>query len=83
MRLMIVENHYRAEWEWDDARMPRAAERLERWRVAGRGNGALDEVRVALDDDLDTPAAVAAIDRAAAAGEGVTAATDLLGVDLS
>ena len=32
------------------------------------GDGALDEVRAALDDDLDTPRAVAAIDAAAAAG---------------
>ena len=38
-------------------------------------------VRAALDDDLDTPGAVAAIDAAAAAGEGVSAAAALLGVD--
>ena len=54
--------------------MPAAADRLERWRRRGRGRRpALDEVRAALDDDLDTPAAVAAIDAAAAAGEGVVA----------
>jgi L-cysteine:1D-myo-inositol 2-amino-2-deoxy-alpha-D-glucopyranoside ligase len=83
IRLMIVENHYRNEWEWDEDRMPRAAERLERWRAGGEGDGALDEVRDALDDDLDTPRAVAAIDRAAAKGLGVAAAASLLGVDLS
>ena len=55
IRLMIVENHYRTAWEWDDTRMPRAAERLERWRAAGEGDGALEAVRAALDDDLDTP----------------------------
>ena len=71
---MLVENHYRTAWEWDETRMPRAAERLERWRAAGEGDGALEEVRAALDDDLDTPAAVDAIDRAAAAGQGVGAA---------
>jgi L-cysteine:1D-myo-inositol 2-amino-2-deoxy-alpha-D-glucopyranoside ligase len=80
IRLMIVENHYRTEWEWDDTRMPRAAERLERWRTAGRGTGALDEVRSRLDDDLDSPGAVAAIDAAAAAGEGVDQAAALLGI---
>jgi L-cysteine:1D-myo-inositol 2-amino-2-deoxy-alpha-D-glucopyranoside ligase len=63
--------------------MPRAAERLERWRAGGEGDGALDEVRDALDDDLDTPRAVAAIDSAAAKGLGVAAAASLLGVDLS
>ena len=39
IRLMIVENHYRTAWEWDDTRMPRAAERLERWRAAGPRRG--------------------------------------------
>jgi L-cysteine:1D-myo-inositol 2-amino-2-deoxy-alpha-D-glucopyranoside ligase len=83
IRLMIVENHYRTEWEWDEGRMPRAAERLERWRAGGEGDGALDEVRAALDDDLDTPGAVAAIDIAAQSGLGVSSAASLLGVDLA
>jgi L-cysteine:1D-myo-inositol 2-amino-2-deoxy-alpha-D-glucopyranoside ligase len=82
IRLMIVENHYRTAWEWDDTRMPRAAERLERWQAAGAGDGALDEVRGRLDDDLDAPGAIAAIDEAAAAGEGVSAAAALLGIVL-
>jgi len=83
VRTMIVENHYRTPWEWDDTRMPRAAERLDRWRAAGEGEGALDEVRTALDNDLDAPSAVEAIDRAAAAGEGVSRAAALLGVELT
>jgi L-cysteine:1D-myo-inositol 2-amino-2-deoxy-alpha-D-glucopyranoside ligase len=58
IRTMIVENHYRTAWEWDDTRMPRAAERIERWRSAGEGDGGQEAVRAALDDDLDTPAAV-------------------------
>jgi L-cysteine:1D-myo-inositol 2-amino-2-deoxy-alpha-D-glucopyranoside ligase len=80
IRLMIVENHYRTEWEWDETRMPRAAERLERWRATGRGEGGLDAARAALDDDLDTPGAIAAIDEAAARGEGVSAAAAVLGI---
>ncbi|MET0902232.1 MAG: cysteine--tRNA ligase [Acidimicrobiales bacterium] len=80
IRLMIIENHYRTSWEWDDTRMPRAAERLERWREAGEGDGGLEAVREALDDDLDAPAAIAAIDGAAASGGGVSAAAALLGV---
>jgi L-cysteine:1D-myo-inositol 2-amino-2-deoxy-alpha-D-glucopyranoside ligase len=82
IRLVLVENHYRTGWEWDDSRMGRAAQRLERWRAAGPGDGALDEVRAALDDDLDTPAAVAAIDAAADAGEGIGTAAALLGIAL-
>ena len=80
VRLAIVANHYRANWDWHDDLMPEAAERLERWRRAGAGDGALEAVRHALDTDLDTPAAVAAIDAAAAAGRGVSAAVALLGV---
>ena len=80
IRLMIVENHYRTPWEWDDTRMPRATERLERWRAAGEGDGAIEAVREALDDDLDAPAAIAAIDAAAASGAGVSEAAALLGV---
>jgi hypothetical protein len=60
--------------------MPRAAERLARWEAAGPGDGGLDEARAALDDDLDAPAAIAAIDAAAAAGQGVSAAAALLGI---
>jgi L-cysteine:1D-myo-inositol 2-amino-2-deoxy-alpha-D-glucopyranoside ligase len=82
IRLLLVENHYRTAWEWDDTRPARAAERLERWRAAGEGDGGLAEVRAALDDDLDTPTAVAALDAAAAAGQGVSAGAELLGVVL-
>ncbi|MET0729079.1 MAG: cysteine--tRNA ligase [Acidimicrobiales bacterium] len=82
IRLMIVENHYRTSWEWDVSRMPRAAQRLDDWRRAGPGAGGLDEVRVRLDDDLDTSGAVAEIDAAAAAGSGVSAAAALLGIQL-
>ena len=82
IRLGIVTNHYRTEWEWNDELMPAAAARLERWLAAGPGEGALGEVRAALDDDLDSPAAVAAIDAAVERGEGVSQAALLLGVDL-
>jgi L-cysteine:1D-myo-inositol 2-amino-2-deoxy-alpha-D-glucopyranoside ligase len=82
IRLGVVEHHYRDSWEWDETIMPRAAARLDRWVAAGPGDGALAEVRAALDDDLDTPTAVAAIDRAAEAGQGVSAAAALLGVEV-
>jgi L-cysteine:1D-myo-inositol 2-amino-2-deoxy-alpha-D-glucopyranoside ligase len=82
IRLTLVANHYRESWEWTDAMMPAASERLERWHAAGQGDGALDEVRAALDADLDTVAAVTVIDTAAERGEGVSSAAGLLGIDL-
>jgi len=39
-------------------------------------------VRAALDDDLDTPRALDAVDAAVASGHGVSAAAALLGVKL-
>ncbi len=95
IRLAILDQHYRTSWEWDDSMMPRAAARLDRW-LAGAGDAptntatdapadvkGLAEVRDALDDDLDTPAALAAVDDAVARGEGVHTASALLGVDLT
>jgi L-cysteine:1D-myo-inositol 2-amino-2-deoxy-alpha-D-glucopyranoside ligase len=85
IRLGIVEHHYRTEWEWDDDLMPRSAKRLDAWRGARGGTGGddvLTEVRTALDDDLDTPRAVAAIDDAVDRGRDVRPAAALLGVNL-
>ncbi len=81
IRLACVGHHYRDSWEWHGDLMPTADERLHRWVAAGAGSGALDEVRRALDEDLDTPGAVAAVDAAAARGVGVSQAAALLGVD--
>lgn len=83
IRLMLLSRHYRAPWHWNPDLLPVAARRLESWRRAGPGNGALDDVRAALDNDLDTPSALAAIDRAASAGQGVSSAAALLGVALA
>jgi L-cysteine:1D-myo-inositol 2-amino-2-deoxy-alpha-D-glucopyranoside ligase len=80
VRLAIISHHYRQSWEWFDHLMPEAAERVERWRSVGPGDAALDEVRAALDNDLDTGEAMAAIDDAAGAGRGVSQAAALLGV---
>ena len=82
VRLAILAHHYRTSWEWNDELMPEAGARLDAWRAAGEGEAALAAVRAALDDDLDGPAALAAIDGAAAAGHGVSAAARLLGVAL-
>src|SRR5262245_36418081 len=85
VRLGVIAHHYRHPWEWEADVMPAAAARLARWQGAGvdDGGAALGAVRAALDDDLDTPAAIAAVDEAAAAGRSVARAAALLGVDLS
>ena len=85
IRLAVVSHHYRGEWDWTEDLMPESAERLDRWQAAGRAGGpggqaTLEAVRDALDDDLDTPSAVAVIDAAAGRGRDVTAAAALLGV---
>jgi L-cysteine:1D-myo-inositol 2-amino-2-deoxy-alpha-D-glucopyranoside ligase len=88
IRLACVAHHYRDSWSYHDDLLPQAAERLDRWVAGGTVPGASDseralaEVRAALDADLDTPAAVAAIDDAVARGEAVTSAAALLGVQL-
>ena len=84
IRLGLIEHHYRTEWEWDDGLIDRNVERLTAWRSAADGTAGdvLDAVRQRLDDDLDTPGAVAAVDAAAAAGERTLDAAALLGVEL-
>ncbi len=73
IRLALLAHHYRADWEWTDGVLEEAVERLARWRAAvSRPDGPsadalLAEVRTALADDLDSPAALAAVDRWAAA----------------
>ena len=92
LRLAILAHHYRSDWEWTDAALDEAGHRLSRWREWGsgapRGSAALAEpLRAALARDLDTPAAIAAVDAAIATGIPATAGDvdavhALLGVDL-
>jgi len=73
IRLVLLANHYRSDWEYTEAALVEAQARLDRWRkavAAGSGPDAtatIDAVRAALRDDLDAPAALAAIDEWAAA----------------
>ncbi|MBV9024058.1 MAG: cysteine--1-D-myo-inosityl 2-amino-2-deoxy-alpha-D-glucopyranoside ligase [Streptomycetaceae bacterium] len=69
IRLALLAHHYRADWEWTDGVLEEAVARLGRWRSAvSRPDGpcadaVVEEIRAALADDLDAPAALAAVDR--------------------
>jgi L-cysteine:1D-myo-inositol 2-amino-2-deoxy-alpha-D-glucopyranoside ligase len=86
IRLGLIEHHYRTEWEWDDGLMERNEARLAQWKSAAQvgssqGDSALlTDVRSALDNDLDTPSAVALVDAAAKNGVAVGDSARLLGV---
>ena len=80
IRLAVVSHHYRTDWDWHSRLLPDATRTLATWRASGMGDGALREVRGCLDDDLDTPGAVRAIDEAVQRGEAVSEAAALLGL---
>ena len=93
IRAYLLGHHYRTAFEWSAAAMARAAERARYWRGALGGQAqqlkepALDPAshaeafHAAMQDDLDTPTALNALDRLAKdivgakeAGRDVTAA---------
>ena len=69
IRLALLAHHYRSDWEWTEAGLAAARERLALWRratVLGAGPEAapvMDRMREVLSDDLNAPLALAAIDR--------------------
>jgi len=85
IRLALISNHYRREWEWTSSSMTYSLAKLESWSAAKNGDGTagLAEVRSALDDDLNAPAAVEVLDQAAAAGHSIKSSAKLLGIDLN
>jgi L-cysteine:1D-myo-inositol 2-amino-2-deoxy-alpha-D-glucopyranoside ligase len=85
VRLALLGEHYREDWEWRDELLLRAQSRLATWRstlTATRACSVIDDVRAALDDDLDCPSALDVIDDAAQAGYSVASAAALLGITL-
>ncbi len=69
VRLALLAHHYRSDWEWTDADLERAQERLGSLRHAvslpagAATEGVVAEVREALAEDLDAPRALAALRR--------------------
>jgi L-cysteine:1D-myo-inositol 2-amino-2-deoxy-alpha-D-glucopyranoside ligase len=97
IRLALLAEHYRSDWEWTDAKLVTAQERLARWNAWAASattndddtllDTLLDALRTTLANDLDSPAALLLIDESIAAGIPVTATTiagvaALLGVTL-
>jgi L-cysteine:1D-myo-inositol 2-amino-2-deoxy-alpha-D-glucopyranoside ligase len=107
IRLLLLDHHYRSDWEYNADGLNKATRRLQRWRdtVSGAGNAAavpgstqagqrasrlVAELRTALADDLDAPAALVAVDEWVRQADGdqqaaalVSQAVDaLLGVHL-
>ena len=72
IRLALLDQHYRTNWEWTPELLARAVERLSLWRAAFAADtgpaafSVLERVRNVLADDLWAPKALAAIDRWAA-----------------
>ena len=68
IRLALLAHRYSDDWEWFDAELAAAEDRLALWREAVRRATAPDAealvaaIRAALSDDLDAPTALAAID---------------------
>ena len=69
IRLALLSQHYRTDWEWTDAHLAEAQKRLEIWRSAMSVNtgpsadATVQRVRELIADDLDTPGALDAVDR--------------------
>jgi L-cysteine:1D-myo-inositol 2-amino-2-deoxy-alpha-D-glucopyranoside ligase len=84
VRLALLDHHYRLDWIWTEGELAAAETRLVAFaerRGSHDATGLLDDVRAALDEDLDAPSALAAID-AAPSGTDVSPALALLGVTI-
>ena len=67
IRLALLSQHYRGDWEWTDDLLAEARKRLARWSEAVAFGGpdastTIAEVRDRLASDLDAPGALAAVD---------------------
>jgi L-cysteine:1D-myo-inositol 2-amino-2-deoxy-alpha-D-glucopyranoside ligase len=80
IRLAILGQRYRENWEWTDALLTTAQDRLARWLawaahpIEGASDALAGALREALAHDLDTPEALAAVDSRIAEGDVATSA---------
>ncbi len=79
IRAAVFAHHYRTEWEWDETELVLATDRVERWKSASGEEAGIEQVRAALDNDLDTPTALDILDKVVADGKSVHDAGALLG----
>jgi L-cysteine:1D-myo-inositol 2-amino-2-deoxy-alpha-D-glucopyranoside ligase len=88
VRAYLLEHRYRDPWSFSDDELAAVVERTKRWRAAAVGGGVDEDgeqaVLAAIDDDLDTPAALSRLDDLAEAGQGTSLrrAATVLGLDL-
>lgn len=68
IRVALLAHHYREDWEWSDADIAGARQRVEAWRrallvaQAPPAGPVLEAVRTRLADDLDAPGALRLVD---------------------
>lgn len=96
IRLALLDHGWHDDWEWTDADLTAATQRLERWRSWAAlapdnegytdGDTVLEWLRLTLADNLNTPAALQAVDHAVVSFRADALAVDaidaLLGIDL-
>lgn len=93
IRLTLLAQHYRTDWEYRTPQLSSAAQRWQRWQDAVHGAGDSDEsaavqaLRDAVADDLDTPRALAVVDdwsRRPGRGRAIVPAVSaLLGIEIA
>ena len=76
IRRYLLSHHYRSSWSHDERALLEAGAALKRWADASQRRehdpGLAREFEAAMEDDLDTPRALAALDAAAERGAGAT-----------
>ncbi|WP_313814601.1 cysteine--1-D-myo-inosityl 2-amino-2-deoxy-alpha-D-glucopyranoside ligase [Glutamicibacter sp.] len=85
IRAVLLSQHYRTDWFWNEQLLAQAQERIATWRARLEGTGLAEatalitRIRARMADDLNAPAALEAIDQwAATEAEGSGEGTELL-----
>jgi len=89
LRRYFLQHHYREDWTYDDDEMTEAASRYKAWQDAagadGRSAHIVERFFNAMNDDLNTPAAIQVLDEASqiGAGRSLKELAAVLGFELS